>query len=487
VRRVLAESLILACLGGAAGIPLAMVGLGLFKAFGPQDIPRIDRVGLDVTALAFTIGLSAVTGLVFGLIPAFRGSRAELSLALNDARLAADGGQRRLRHAALAAQMTLAAFVLIAAGLLLRSLDRVLAVDVGFDGDRVLVATASLPDAKYGTVEKRTAFFDDLLKRVRTTPGIHAAGLMSHVPLGGRPLTSDFTIAGRPAGASSETRWADCAAIAGDLFDAVGMRVLRGRGFSDDDRRNRPAVVIINDTMARRFWADGNAIGQHIVLGAGMGAAREPREIVGIVSDVRSVGVEVAPPFQVYVPYAQTGWPTMSLAVRSDGDPVRVAAPIRAAVAALDPDQAIYGVRPLSQILDRANAPRRFQTVVVAVFAVLGLLLAMTGIYSVVTYTVRQRAKETAVRVALGAQARDVLVLMTGETLIWATSGVALGAILALLAGRAFRGVLYGVTPADPLTFLLVLGSTTALAAAGSLLAGWRAVRVDPLVSLRRS
>jgi putative ABC transport system permease protein len=255
----------------------------------------------------------------------------------------------------------------------------------------------------------------------------------------------------------------------------------------DRDRQGAAAVVVIGESVARRLWPGGDAIGQRIVLGAALGGDRTPREIVGVVRDVRSANVETSPPMQLYVPYAQTGWPTMSVAVRAAGDPARLPEAIRTQVLSLDADQAVYAVRSLTEVVDRALAARRFQMSAVAMFAIVGLALVATGIYSVVAYTVRQRSREIGVRMALGAQRHHVMLLAVRDTLGCAAAGILAGATLAVLAGGLLGGALFGVTPTDPLTFAAVLGGTAVVAAAGSGLAGWRAVRTDPLVTLRQS
>lgn len=487
VRRFLVESVLLGLVGGAAGIPLALAGLRVFVSLAPAGLPRLDGVGIDLAVLVFTLMVSLLTGVLFGVGPALRSSRPNVSSALRDSAAASLSGASRstLRNLALASQVALAVVVLIAAGLLVRSFRSLLAVDLGFDSGRVLTMTVSLADAKYGDPGRRALFFDQLLQRVQTTPGVVAAGLASHPPLAGRRLNVDIAIDGRPRTASDSGLWADNASVSADYFRALSIPVLRGRAFSGRDRIGSPPVVVINDGMARRLWPEANPIGRRIVVGSTSGADQRPREIVGIVADVRTEALESAPGFQVYVPASQNPWPTMTLVVRAAGDAAALAGSIRADVQELEKDQPVYNVRTFDRVVARAVALRRFQMLVLTLFAVVGLALATIGVYSVVACSVRLRTREFGLRLALGAPRRDILMLAIRTGLVWAGVGVVAGCAVALVAGRLLSGMLFGITPADPVTFIAVVSFTAAVVLLGSGIAARRAAGVDPLVALR--
>jgi putative ABC transport system permease protein len=262
------------------------------------------------------------------------------------------------------------------------------------------------------------------------------------------------------------------------------VALLRGRAFAPGDSMGAPPVVVISENMARLVWPGGEALGRRLVVGGTIGADSAPREIVGIARDVHS-SLEAAPPLQIYVPYAQNPWPSMSVAVRTSGDPAAWSRSVRAAVSALDPDQAVYNVRPFDQIVARAVATRRFQMLIVSLFALLALALSATGVYGIVTYTVRLRTREIGVRMALGAPSRSVMLLAVADSLIWSAAGVVAGVFVAALLTRVLAGLLYEIHPTDPLTFASAAAGATAIAAIGATLAARRAIAIDPLTALR--
>jgi putative ABC transport system permease protein len=483
--RVLGESLVLALAGGVLGLPFAVALLRVVIALAPPDLPRLDGIGIDVPVAMFSGGLSIATALAFGSLPAVRASRADLSDELRGGRGAAGGAAHAtLRHLAVSCQVGLTLVVLVGAGLLVRSFARVAAIDAGVQVERVLTMTVSLQDARYGDPRRRTAFFSDLLRRSAALPGVESTGLVSHVPLGGPPLIADVAVDGRPGSASAATLLATCSVVGGDWFGALRIPLVRGRMFSDHDAEGSPPVIIINARLAARLWPDGHAIGHRLVVGGTLGADPTPREIVGVVGDVRAA-LEAAPPDQVYLPHAQNPWPTMTMMARTSGDPGQWADPLRSAVLSIDADQAVYNMRTFESIVARATAARRFQAFIVSLFAAIALLLAAAGVYSVVTYGVRQRRQEIGVRLALGARRLDVVVLAVGDSLRWAAAGLLAGGAIALFAARFLAGMLYEVPPADIAAFAGAAIAATLVVALGSTLGARSALNIQPLIALR--
>jgi len=397
-----------------------------------------------------------------------------LSPALRAAR-AIGAPHGRLGRAALAGQVGLAMTVLLGAGLMVRSFERVMAVSPGFEPARVLSLSVS-PDARYADPRRRVAFFEELLTRVGAVPGVEAAGIISHPPLAAPPLTADVTGPSRALAAYS--------VVGGDWFRAMGVPMRRGRPFGPADRTGTMPVAIVSENFARAMWPDSDPIGQRIVVGGTIGADPAPREIVGIASDVRT-SLEAEAPFHVYAPYAQNPWPTMGVAVRTAGNPAALLAPVRAAVASLDRDQAVYSARPFDDVVGRAVASRRFQALIVSLFALLAIALAATGVYSVVAVTVGLRTTEIGVRLALGASRWNVVGLAVRDGLTWALGGLLAGLCIALAAARAIEGMLFGVRPTDAGTAAVTGALMMGLVISASMLAAWRAARVDPLVALR--
>jgi putative ABC transport system permease protein len=484
--RVLGESLILALTGGIFGLALAVVLLRVVIALAPPDLPRLDGIGIDVPVAIFTAALSVATALLFGSLPALRASRAGLSdeLRAGTRGTGAGTGHTTLRHLAVSCQVGLTLIVLVGAGLLVRSFARVSSIEAGFQSERVLTMTVSLPDAKYGDPARRAAFFSDLFRRSAALPGVESTGFVSHVPLAASPLTADVTVDGRGGSAGREAVLANCSVLGGDWFATMHIPLLRGRMFSDRDAAGAPPVVIVNARLAARLWPDGDAVGHRLVVGAALGADRAPREIVGIAGDVRAA-LEAGPPDQVYLPYAQNPWPTMTMTIRTSGEPARWADPLRSTVLSIDPDQAVYNVRPLESIVARAMAARRFQAFIVSVFAAAALVLAAAGVYSVVAYGVRQRRQEIGVRLALGARGLDVFALAVGDSLRWAAGGLLCGGALAVVAARSLAGILYQIPPTDAAAFAGAAAATIFVIVTGSVIAARGALTVEPLAALR--
>jgi predicted permease len=492
VRELLAESVLLAAAGGAAGLLLAAAGVDLLVAIGPEDLPRLEEVRLDPRAGAFTAGVSLLTALLFGLVPALRASRPDLDAVLRSGGRAAalEPGATGVRAGLVVAEVAVALLLLVGAGLLLESFLRMRAVDPGFRAGGALTMHVSLPRSRYGTPERAGAFTETLLERVRALPGVTAAGTTSILPLSGwNSAMSVLAVEDRePFGPEDQpdVSWRNASA---EYHEAMGTRLLRGRPFSAADFAwpgDSPAVVLVNEAAAAEFWPGADPVGKFIELpiGDGEGADQARRlAVAGVVEDMLDVGPRQPTPAMVYFPGARGR--EFDLVVRTAGDPLALAPAVRRAVLALDPDQPVSQVEPLAARVARATADTRFQATLVGVFAALAASLAAIGVYGVVAWVVSRRTAEIGVRMALGAERRDVVRQVLGGTLRLVGAGVAVGVIGAAALGRALSSLLYGVEPHDP----AILGAVACLVAAVGAAAGGipalRAARLDPVRALR--
>jgi putative ABC transport system permease protein len=485
IRQLMIESVVLGIAGGAAGLLLANAGTGLFVKFAPANFPRLRDISVNFTVLGFALVVSTLAGLVLGILPAMAGSQTgwRASLANGSQRSIAGRRHASLRHLSVASQTALAVIVLLGAGLLGRSLIRALAVDPGFRPEKVFTMSVSLPAVKYPDAPRQVAFYRDLLERVGALAGVQSAGLVSHLPMATRRLTAGVTVVGEAD--SGEMPPVDYVAASADVFAAMGTPLLRGRTFGNQDAMGMPPVVVINETMARRFWPHGDPLGARVIVGASIGADQTPRTVIGIVADIRSAGVELPSPPAVYVPSPQNPWPTMTVVMRTTGDVAGVVAALRREMHAIAPDQPVSDVKPLTEVVTSAFAPRRFQMILVAIYAAIALMLAATGVYAVVTYTVRLRTQEIGVRLALGATRMQILVLVVQDVMWWAAIGMLIGGGAAMAGAHYLASLLFEITPSDPPTVAGVLGVAAGVVVLAGALAGRRAVHVNPLAAIR--
>jgi len=490
VRLLLTESVLLAVVGGAFGLLLAFWSLGLLVSLKPANLPRLAEIGVDRTVFLFTLAVSVVTGLLFGVAPALQVSKMDLNEGLKESSLGGTDSPRRHRLRALlvVSEVALSLVLLVGAGLMIRSFSRLLAVDPGFKADHVLTAFVSLPVSKYPKREEQTAFFDRLLERLRNVPGVSAAGLVTDIPLYGGSSTG-FDVDGRPEALPGQRPMTDYRLINADYFAAMGMKLVKGRAFSRYDTEAAPGVVIINETMATRFFAGEDPIGRRLDLS---GDPKDLRDIVGVVGDVRNYGVDEEVKPEVYVPFLQSAPDYLSgvvsavtIVVRSAIEPTALAAALREQVQALDKDQPVSELRTMEWYLADYMAQRRFNMLLLGAFAGVALVLAAVGIYGVIAYTVTQRTHEMGIRIALGAKGGDILRLVFRNAMATTLTGIALGLSAAFALTRLLRSLLYQVSPTDPVVFAAIPLLLLSVAVIATYLPARRATLVDPIEALR--
>jgi putative ABC transport system permease protein len=484
VRQLLSESMLLAGMGATGGLllgPWMMAGL---LALAPTTIPQLNRVGLDTAVLFFTLAIAALTSLLFGLAPALRASKTDLQTALKDGgRLTAGAAREGMRKALLIAEVGLSLVLLAGAGLLLRSMYNLLRVDLGFDADNLLTMRFELSDKKYNPQTGRI-FYDECLARVQGVPGVRSAALSQSLPIEGSYWDSVFTVADKPAPSRANLPASDYLRVSENYFETMGIRLLRGRWFNAADTPESTPVAVINERLARLIWPNEDPIGKRIKQGFPEynGAWRE---VIGVVNDVKTSGVDRPTTMQTYVLFSQTPGTFLGLIVRTQGNPLAVAAPIEQAIHTVDKDLPVYAVWTMDQLLSNSLAERRLTLVLLSSFAALALLLASVGIYGVITYTVRQRTRELGIRLALGARARDVLWLILRQGLKLTLIGVALGLTVAFALTRWMESLLFRVRPTDALTFGGIAVALLSVALVACWIPARRATKVDPLIALR--
>jgi putative ABC transport system permease protein len=489
VRQFLTESVLLALMAGAVGLLLSYWGTWILAKIVPADLPRADEISIDWKVLAFTFGVSILTGLAFGLAPALSSARSNLNLILRSGGRGGTSGRTRtrLRDILMICEVASSAALLLGAGLLIRSLLRLQQVDPGFRVDRVLSMQLSLPPDRYPGA-KIGMFYEQLLGRVSALPGVRDAGICRFLPLSGGDASLNFQIAGQPRLSDADQPRAKFRTASGGYFAALGIRLVRGRLFDSRDSRQTPKVVIVNETAARRYWDKQNPVGTRIISGLDDSAWT----IVGVVGDVKHSGLDRDVNPETYYDYLQVPAEAMNLAegsmalvVRTNGEPEAITSAIRQELRSIDPGQPIFDVRTMRDVLTESLAQPRFRTSLIASFAALALVLAALGLYGVVAYSVSQRTMELGVRVALGAGAGDILKLVVFHAGALAGIGLGIGLGMGLAAGRVMSGFLFGVEPADPVTLGLVSIVILLVALAASLAPALRAARVDPAIALR--
>ncbi|HEY0702703.1 MAG TPA: ABC transporter permease [Candidatus Acidoferrales bacterium] len=487
VRQLVTESLLLAGIGGAAGLALTSLSLHFLKILGPAGIPRLSEATVDVRVFLFAFAVTILTGVVFGLAPTVGTMRSQLvgSLKEGSQRSGAGAAGQRTRNFLLVAQVALALVLVVAAGLLTRTFFRLLAVDPGFRPQSVLTFELSLPAAKYKDQAQMVAFYTEALRKLHALPGIESAGVTEIIPMDGATENTALRIPGRVENTRADIPFSNYTVVSPDYFAAVGNPILRGRAFFESDNADSVPVTIISQTMAQRFWPGQSPIGQQV----GPRSRLYPTAtIVGIAADVKRISLREAPPPEMYVPYTQKEWPsllTMDVVLRSTQEPASAASSAREAIHSIDPDLPLANMRSMASVVSESMSQARFAVMLLGAFGALALILATIGMYGVISYSVAQRTQEIGIRLALGAQRAGVLRMVIGHGARLALLGIAIGLAAAFVMARLIGGFLYGVQPSDPLTFAAVSALLLAVGLVACYIPARRATRVDPLVALR--
>jgi putative ABC transport system permease protein len=493
IQQILAETILLSIAGGVLGLLLAHFGITLTLKFLSDNLPKSTEVTLDAGVLAFTLFLSVVTGLVAGLIPAFRLTKTNVNESLKQGlgKTDSDSSGGRTRSILVVSEVALSLILLVGAGLMIRSLWLLRTVDAGIDPHNVLTMSVIAPSHGYSQSSEEIRFFDRVLAQVRALPGVLSAGVIDDLPLNGEGGSHQpVAIEGRPVVPMSEQPEVDTRVISSGYFSTMHIPLRRGREITDADTADRPAVVVISEAMAKRFWPNEDPIGRHLTMTF---FPDKSREIVGIVGDVKLDGLDLAAsPGTVYLPPAQISTPPeqwhpfpMQLAVRAASQPASLTSAVTGAIHAIDSNVPVTDVATMEDVIANSLTQRRFSMLLLAAFAGLALLLAAVGIYSVLSFAVRRRVREIGIRVALGAEVRDILRLIVTEGMKPALIGVAIGLAGALGLGRVLASLIYGISPTDPLTFTAVAALLCAVALLASIIPAFRAARIEPTRALR--
>jgi predicted permease len=487
VRQLLTESVLLAVAGGLAGLLFAWFSFSFLKQIVPDSMALNAGVRIDAGVFGFTLLLSLLTGIIFGLAPALQAAKLDLNEALKQGggRMGTVAGHRRLRSALVVIEVALALVLLVGAGLLIQAFLRLRALDIGVNPENALTLRTALPRNKYGELPKRDAFYRQTLERVRALPGVVSAGYTTAAPLTWKGGTNSFAVEGREQGPEQD---AQSRQVSTGYMEAMGVELRQGRFFNDHDDAQSQPVAIINETMARQFWPGENALGKRLKIGS-IDSQNPWVMVVGVVGDIKEMGLEAPNKAEMFFPYQQL--PRMlwnmprDLIVRTTGDPMSVAAAARQAVWSVDPSQPVSNIRTMNEILAEEVAQRRIGMTLLAAFAALALALASLGIYGVLSYSVSQRTQEIGVRMALGAGRKDVLRIVLADGMRLATAGVAAGLGVSFALTRLMTGLLFGVSASDPRTLCGVTLLLITVALAACLIPARRATRVDPMIALR--
>ncbi len=484
IRQLLTESLLLGFIGGLGGAMIGACGLKFLLRLQPVNLPRLQDVHLDARVLVFTLLVSLVTGLVFGLVPALQATRTDLNESLKEEGRGMTAGRKRhrLRSGLVITEVALSLILLVDAGLMIRSFVRVNSQAPGYQTSHLLAVDIGLPETNYRNQRERAAFFDDLLERVSHTPGIESVGAVSDLPLSGRNAWIAISVDGKPKPALGEPASAAYRQVSQNYFHTMKIPLVQGREFTDQDRNSPVGVAVVNETFARTFFPKGRALGQLIQIGDG---GPNPCEIVGVIRDVKNFGLEEKVPSEMYFPYRQRCWGYLSVVVRTRAEPGSMAGLLRDAVLAIDKDQPIHNIRTMDRLLVNSTAGRRFMMILMGLFAGVALILCATGIYGLISYAVAQRTHELGIRMALGAKVGDVLYLVLRQAGGLALAGLALGLAGSWATSRLLENQLYEIKPFDPITFALGTATLGMVALLACLKPARRAAKVHPMEALR--
>jgi putative ABC transport system permease protein len=487
VRQLLTESVLLALLGSVLGLVLAWWGIHALVAISPRDLVNIEGVGLNFTVLAWTMAVSLATGIIFGLVPALEATRFNLNDALKEGGKGAEGQSsrsRRLRSVLVISEVALALVLLVSAGLLVKSFIRLQEVDRGFDTENVLTMVVRLSDSKYKEDPQIVAFFRQASERIRVLPGVRSVGMVNYLPLYGGPgASTNFIIEGRPAPPPGQGLGTEVRVIDPGYLSTMGIPLLRGRNFTDSEASEARHVVLISESLAQQHFPGQDPLGKRITIE--MADNPVPTEIIGIVGDVRYDSLTQKAVPTSYFPPPELAYPFMTLVIRTTGDPAEMAPAVQRELRAIDTDQPVSDVRTMNQVMANTVARARFNTLLLALFAGLATLLAAVGIFGVMNYSVTLRTREIGLRMALGAQQGQVLMLILRQGLLLTLIGIGIGLAGALALTRIMSSLLFGVEATDPATFTAIVLLLTFVSVIACYIPARRATRVDPLTALR--
>jgi putative ABC transport system permease protein len=483
VRQLLTESVLLALVGATVGVVIASWGIDALVSLNEERIPRASEIGIDFRVLSFTAGIAILTGVMFGLFPALQAARGDLHSTLKEG--GRSGSARRsVRGLFVVAEVALALVLLIGAGLLLKSFQKVQSLDPGFKPDHLLTMQVALPNTRYKEPQQVDAFFQQALEKIRTLSGVESTGISTAVPLGGSGSSGSYQIENRPTPPGEMSPWGNRWFAGASYFQTVGIPLKKGRFFDERDVRDAPLVAIIDETMERKFWPDGDAVGKRISFQFNQG---NPiwREIVGVVGHVKQRTLDGESPVQYYIPHRQIPVNGVYLVTRTTGDPNTMAAAVRGAIQQIDPELPVFRVTTMERMVEDSMAQRRFAMTLFGIFAAVALVLASVGLYGVMSYSVSQRTNEIGIRMALGARVPDVLAMVVRQGMKLSLAGVAIGLVGAFALTRLMTTLLFNISPTDPLTFAAVAVLLVGVALAACYVPARRATKVDPMVALR--
>ena len=488
MRQLLTESVALSFVGGLAGLLLAMWGVNILVALSPGNIPRLQNVGIEPRVLFFTLGVSLLTGIIFGLVPAVENSRSNINETLRDGGRGTTGGRRSriTRGAFVVTETAVALILLICSGLMIKSFIRLQSTKPGIDPDSVLTMRISLPRSQYGTNDRLTGFFSELNRRLEAIPGVQSAGAISFIPFAGTGSATGFTIVGRPEPAAGDQPVTGVSVVEPHFFRTLSIPLIKGRELTENDTGDASRVLLINETLAQKYFPNEDPIGKRLMISWDRSDGSE--EIVGVVGDVHQDGLSTEVKPMIYWPSARTPYSTMSIAIRATGNPMNFVSAVKEKVHSLDPNLPLADLKPMEDWMSDSIAQPRFNTQLLTIFAVVALILAGVGIYGVMAYSVTQRTQELGIRMALGAQQSEAIKLVISQAMTLAAMGVAIGLIVAFVLAKlltSFSSLLFNVKATDPLTYIQMAVTLLAIALLASFFPARRATKVDPMIALR--
>jgi putative ABC transport system permease protein len=488
IRQLLTESLLLSIVGGLVGLMVSVWAVDLFLKLSPGNIPRLNEASVDLRLLGFTLLVSIITGVGFGLLPAFQATRTDLNNSLKEGGTKASQGRqrRRARSVLVVTEVALAQVLLVGAALLAISYVRVTQIHPGFNADRVLTAKIAPSRKKYADPRSRETYFASVLERLRALPGVESVGMVMNLPLTGSSMNRGFHAEGRPEPKADENITMDYQVVSPDYFSTLEVPLKRGRGFSEADAGNAERVIVINEALARRYWPNEDPIGKRMMIGE---SSKENswRKIVGVVGDIRHASLSETPVPTAFISYRQDleSWPRMGFAIKTKGDPASLTPLVRKELAGIDPTQPVYAIEPMENLLREAVAQRRFIMLLLGSLSSIALALALVGIYGVISFSVGERTQEIGIRMALGARAVDVLRMVLSQGVRVIAIGIVIGVAAALALTRLLTSFLFEVSATDLRTFSFVAVLLGAIALLACYIPARRATKVDPLVALR--